>query len=87
MSLLLLFNGFDVTPVVGFQCWATVGTNSTDWLVSHYDFKNLWSEWETTTWGAIQASGITWGGMSGLTFTTVATTPTSWSNVVVATCS
>lgn len=76
MSLLLLFPSGS-----GFQ-WTIIDGTTTDWLNSHYDFKNIWGEWETYTWGALSSSGVTWAAMAGFTFANSSTAPsTTWTNI------
>lgn len=75
MSLLLLFPGPGST---GFQ-WTVVAGAETDWTVSHHDFANVWSEWESSTWSAIESSSRTWNYLAGDTFTVVTDPVTTWS--------
>ncbi len=82
MSLLLLFpssvtstSTSTTTPGV----WTTVGKPITGWSATNWDYKNVWGEWATLTWGAIQSSGLTWGNMAGYTFAATASKPiTTW---------
>lgn len=85
MSLLLLFPS-EVT-VTTFACWSVVASPSTTWTNARYDYRQLWGDWEGTTWGAIGATGFTWGGMAGQTFSIVNTNSTTWTVVTINSCS
>lgn len=62
--------------------WTTINKPNTGWVTSNWDYKNVWGEWETYTWGQIQSSGLTWGNMAGYTFAVTASTPiTTWTVV------
>jgi hypothetical protein len=74
MSLLLLFNNRSIG-------WTNAGTSSTTWVRSHYDMKNIWSEWQGYTWGSIASSGYTWGNLAGFTFTNTTGNSTTWTRV------
>lgn len=75
MSLLLLFpSGTGIvgwTPVARASVtWNTGAGSSSTWVITNWDYKNVWGEWEQTTWGEIEATLFTWDQMAGYTFTT-----------------
>jgi len=74
MSLLLLFP-------TGTPSWSNTTLATSVWVNSHYDFKNIWSEWGTYTWGALATSGYTWGYLEGLTFTNTTGNSTTWTRI------
>ena len=83
MSLLLLFPN-QPTTVAPVFCWTDQNTALvSSWATSHYDFLNIWGEWESYTWAQIISSGFTWDNLSGYMFVTTASPSTTWSNVTL----
>jgi len=63
------------------MAWLNVTTTSTSWINSHYDYKNIWSEWSSYTWGSLSSSGLTWGNLAGFTFSNTSGNSTTWTVV------
>lgn len=61
--------------------WTNTSGNSTSWTNGHYDFYNIWDEWDSYTWGSVSSSGYTWGYLSGLTFNNASTNTSTWVSV------
>lgn len=88
MSLLLLFPYGVTSTSTGSGggstnfCWhITTSTATPAWINSHYDFKNIWGEWETYTWAQIASRGLTWDNMAGFMFVTTTGNATTWTVV------
>lgn len=72
MSLLLLFP-------TGSPSWNNTTLATSTWTNSHYDYKNIWDEWDTYTWA--QLGSYSWGNLAGYTFTNTAGNSTTWTRV------
>lgn len=71
MSLLLLFPG-------GRRGWIKQSDATSNWSINAGDYKHIWSDWRTTTWGSLHSSGYTWTFVSGITFTVNTGQSTTW---------
>lgn len=76
MSLLLLFPNIPTTAPK--FCWATTSSPTTAWAAFPTDYKDVWGDWATTTWGEIFNAGYTWDYISGNTFLVATGPSTSW---------
>lgn len=65
-----------------FTGWTDSNAVFTTWAGDGFDFKHLWSDWASTSWGTIMSSSYTWNYIQGQTFNVNTTTNvTVWANV------